>query len=112
MRMFKRFLLAALTALLAIAIPGLGAAAGMGGGAMSGGGMGGAITMGGYSNGAMMAGHAGGYGPESQEDEPGMGNISISGRHVVKLSPARQSLPKIDRNITGTLVPVPEMPDK
>ena len=112
MRMFEGFLLALLAALLAIAIPGFVAAAGMGGGAMAGGGMGGGMTMGGYSNGAMMAGHARGYGPESQEDQPGMGNISNSGRHVVKLSPARQSLPKIDRNITGTLVPVPEMPEK
>lgn len=112
MRMFERFRLAALTALLAIVIPGFAAAAGMGGGAMSGGGMAGGMTMGGYSNGAMMAGHAGEYGPDAHEKEPGMGNISISGRHVVKLSPARQSLPKIDRNITVTLVPVPEMPDK
>lgn len=70
------------------------------------------MTMGGYSSGGMMAGQAGRYGTDSKDDQAGMGNISISGRHVVKLSPARQSLPKIDRSLVGTLVPVPEMPEK
>jgi hypothetical protein len=113
MRGFSRFLPVASTALIAIAIlyPGVAAAMSAGGGAM-GGGMGGGMTIGAYPNGAMMPGRADQYGADSQQDQPGMGNVSISGKHVVKLSPARQSLPRIDRNISGTMVPVPEMPEK
>ncbi|HEY6395587.1 MAG TPA: hypothetical protein VIX12_09230 [Candidatus Binataceae bacterium] len=114
MRKFEAFLLVALTGSWVVAIPGISAAAGMGGGAMmGGGGMGGGMTMSGYSyGGSMMRGQGRTYGTDPQDDQPGTGNISISGRHVVKLSPARQGLPKIDRSIVGTIVPVPEMPDK
>ncbi|HYL60594.1 MAG TPA: hypothetical protein VEU51_17145 [Candidatus Acidoferrales bacterium] len=113
MSISKRFLLVASTAMIATAIPRLGVAAGMGGGgSMMGGAMGGVTTIGAYPNGAMIPGRAGEFGNDSQADQPGMGNVSISGKHVVKLSPARQGLPRIDRNITGTMVPVPEMPDK
>ena len=113
MSISKRLLLVASTALVVTAIPRLSVAAGMGGGgSMMGGAMGGATTIGAYPNGAMIPGRAGEYGSDAQQDQPGMGNVSISGKHVVKLSPARQSLPRIDRNISGTMVPVPEMPDK
>lgn len=112
MRICEGFLLIAVIVLFAIAIPGIGTAAGMGaGGAMMGGGTSGAMPMGGYSSGGLMAGQVGNA-TDSKDDQPGMGNISISGRHIVKLSPARQSLPKVDRSLVGALVPVPEMPDK
>lgn len=108
---------------LLFAFAGTAVAAGMGGGGMGGGSMGGGAMTGGGTmagmgmgmgapgSGSIVNGRGDGVNSNSDQDDPaGTGNISISGRHVVKLSAARQSLPRIDRGLVGAVVPVPEMP--
>jgi hypothetical protein len=120
MRLYPRLAAsAAFVAILVISRPGIGTAAGMGGGMMSSGAMGDSGmtsggSMGGYAGSMNGSGSAGGYGyadSAALKDQPAVRNLSRTGlRNYVTVSPARQSLPTLDSGAGGALVPVPEMP--
>jgi hypothetical protein len=120
MRLYPRLAAsAAFVAILVISRPGIGMAAGMGGGMMSSGAMGDSGmtsggSMGGYAGSMNDSGSAGGYGyadSAALKDQPAVRNLSRTGlRNYVTVSPARQSLPTLDSGAGGALVPVPEMP--